>query len=127
MKPILFFISLVALVLFGCGKRQPQAEGAAATGANVPGDPAAEVRAKTVSRPTPEIQSRTANVIRESVVGVVEPAMTAQLQAFVAQKGRMPDNFAEFAHTRLDTVPRPPEGMQWVIDGAAMQVKAVPK
>ena len=127
MKPILLFISLAALVLLGCGKRQPQAEEAAATAASGPGDPAAEVRAKTVSRPTPEIQSRTANVIRESVVGVVEPSMTAQLQAFVAQKGRMPDNFAEFAHTRLDTVPRPPEGMSWVIDGAAMQVKAVPK
>ena len=127
MKPILLFISLAALVLFGCGKRQPQADGAAANSASVPGDPAAAIRAKTVSRPTPEIQSRTANVIRESVVGVVEPAMTAQLQAFVAQNSRMPDNFAEFAHTKLDTVPRPPEGMTWVIDGVAMQVKAVPK
>ena len=127
MNSILFFLSLAAFVLAGCGKRQPQAEGAAAPTASVPRDPAAEVRAKTVSRPTPEIQSRTANVIRESVVGVVEPSMTAQLQAFVAQKGRMPDNFAEFAHTRLDTVPRPPEGMTWVIDATAMQVKAVPK
>ena len=127
MKTILFFFSLGGLVLLGCGKRQPQAEGAAATSASVPGDAAAAIRANTVSRPTPEIQSRTANVIREGVVGVVEPSMTAQLQAFVSHAGRMPDNFAEFAHTKLDTVPRPPEGMTWVIDGAAMQVKAVPK
>ena len=136
MRPFLFLIPLTAFLVVGCGKRPPQAGEAAAidspaknsaTAPSVPGEPPPEVRARTVSRPAPEIQSRTANVIREGVVGVVEPSMTAQLQAFVAQKGRMPDNFAEIANTRLDTVPRPPEGMRWVIDGATAEVKAVPK
>src|SRR5260221_5512293 len=125
MKPILFLVLLVALILFGCGKRQPQEDGAGAvdssaqspsTPSSVAADPPREVRAKTVSRPTPQVLSRTENVIRQSVSGMVEPSMTAQLQAFVAQKGRLPDNFAEFANTKLDTVPRPPEGMRWVID-----------
>jgi hypothetical protein len=132
------------MALLGCGKHQaaqtsppaPPADSVVAVDssaqnpaipAGVPGDPPPEVRAKTVSRPSPQVQSRTDNVIRQTVVGIVEPTMTAQLQRFVAQKGRLPDNFAEFANTRLDTVPRPPEGMRWVIDAATAEVKAVPK
>ena len=132
------------MALIGCGKHQavqttqraPPADNVAAVDspaqnpaipAGVPGDPPPEVRAKTVSRPSPQIQSRTENVIRESVVGEVNSALTAQLHLFIAEKGRMPDNFAELANTRLDTVPRPPEGQLWVIDASALQVKAVKK
>src|ERR1041384_4009857 len=120
------------MALIGCGKHQaaqttqpaPQADSVAsvdspaqnpASPAGVPGDPPPEVRARTVSRPSPQTQSRPENVIRESVVGEVNHALTQQLHLFIAQKGRMPDNFTEFANTRLDTVPRPPEGMRWVI------------
>ena len=143
MKPVLILIPLTALVLIGCSKRPPQAnqpapqpEGVAAgdlpvqnpaTAASVPPDPPPEVRARTVSRPSPAIQSRTDNIIRDSVVGEVNSSLTAQLQLFIAQKGRLPDNFAEFANSRLDSVPRPPEGKRWVIDAGALQVKAVKK
>jgi hypothetical protein len=57
-------------------------------------------------------------------VGDVDPYLTSQLKIFIQQKQRMPNSFTEFAHARLDSIPRPPEGKKWVIDGGAQQVKA---
>jgi hypothetical protein len=42
------------------------------------------------------------------------------------RNGRLPDNFAEFVNSSLDSIPRPPEGKKWVIDIDSMQVKAAP-
>ena len=61
------------------------------------------------------------------VTGDMDPFLTQQLHIFIQMNGRFPESFAEFATMRLDSVPRPPEGKRWVIDAAALQVKAVKK
>lgn len=60
-----------------------------------------------------------------NVPGEVNAFLTEQLAIFIQQKQRLPADFAELARTRLDSVPRPPEGRKWVIDTATRQVKAV--
>ena len=64
--------------------------------------------------------------MHQTAAGEVDSFMTGQLHIFVNQKGRMPVSFTEFANTRLDSIPRPPDGTKWVIDATAVQVKAVP-
>lgn len=61
----------------------------------------------------------------ENVVGEVDSFLTGQLQIFIRDQQRMPQDFAEFARVRLDSVPRPPQGRKWVIDAATRQVKSV--
>lgn len=56
---------------------------------------------------------------------MVHGFMTQQLRIFVQQKGRLPQNFAEFASARMDSVPRPPEGFHWAIDERTVEVKLV--
>jgi hypothetical protein len=59
------------------------------------------------------------------VDGQPDAFLSEQLRTFIQQKHRFPESFAEFAMTRLDSIPRPPEGKRWVIDAASIQVKAV--
>ena len=65
--------------------------------------------------------------VNEALVGAVHPFMTQQLRIFIQQKGRMPKDFSEFASARMDSVPRPPEGMKYVIDTATTEIKVVKK
>ena len=51
--------------------------------------------------------------------------MTIQLHKFIQENGRMPKDFSEFANARMDSVPFPPPGMDFVIDYANKQVKVV--
>src|SRR5205085_3146155 len=51
----------------------------------------------------------------EVLAGAVHAFMTAQLRVFVREKGRLPENFTEFTSTRMDSVPRAPDGFRWDI------------
>jgi hypothetical protein len=53
--------------------------------------------------------------------------MTGQLKRFIEEKGRLPKDFAEFAAARMDSVPRPPEGLKYAIDATTQEVKLVKK
>jgi hypothetical protein len=115
---------LMALLITGCHKSAPQAtpapvSDAAASNASDPASPPPPV-------PTPSVAARSENNLQQNAAGEVNDFMTRQLAIFIQQKGRLPVNFAEFANTRLDGVPRPPAGMKWVIDGATRQVKVAP-
>ena len=72
------------------------------------------------------VTSAAENKPAENVAGEVNAFLTEQLAIFIRQQQRLPTDFAELARTRLDSVPRPPEGKKWVIDTATRQVKAVP-
>ena len=43
----------------------------------------------------------------------------------IKDKGRLPQSFTEFARTRLDSIPRAPEGCKWAIDSVNKEVRAV--
>jgi prepilin-type N-terminal cleavage/methylation domain-containing protein len=62
----------------------------------------------------------------QPIEGRVHPFMTSQLRIFIREKGRMPDSFAEFANARMDSVPFPPDGMEYAIDYSSRQIKIVP-
>ncbi len=51
--------------------------------------------------------------------------MTSQLRLFIQEKGRLPQDFAEFARARMDSVPRTPMGSHWAIDRTTQEVKLV--
>ena len=53
--------------------------------------------------------------------------MTAQLKKFIEETGRMPKDFSEFIHAKMDSVPRAPEGLKFAIDEATQEVKLVRK
>lgn len=103
--------AVMALALVGCSKKQEPPAGGAA---QQPGEP-----------PPKYVTSAAQNAPAENVTGEVNPFLTQQLQIFIQQKQRLPEDFAELARTRLDSLPRPPEGTKWVIDKATRQVKAV--
>jgi hypothetical protein len=52
--------------------------------------------------------------------------MTSQVRIFIREKGRMPESFAAFANARMDSVPFPPDGMEYAIDYHSRQIKTVP-
>jgi len=93
--------ALVKLLLSGCGKRPPASTAAATNAAAV-----------ASSQP---------------VSGTTDPFLTQQLWVFVQQKGRLPADFGELARNCLDSRPRPPAGMKWVIDATTQEVKLVPR
>lgn len=104
MKKSSLLLAATALAIFGCGK---------------PADPSAPPPVP------PAVASAAENKPAQNVTGEVNPFLTEQLAIFIQQKQRLPADFAELARTRLDSVPRPPEGRKWVIDTASRQVKAV--
>jgi PBP1b-binding outer membrane lipoprotein LpoB len=104
-------LATLALALVGCSQKQAPAPGEAG---QKPGEP-----------PPQFVTAVAENQPAENVTGVVDVFLTQQLQAFIQQKQRLPEDFAELARTRLDSVPRPPEGKKWVIDKTTRQVKAV--
>ena len=129
------------VALSGCGKKS-------ATEASVPPPadstavppPAAENSAPEAGQPAPVAQvvpvpklppppkyvtANANNVIQQSVQGDVDAFLTTQLRSFVQKNGRMPSSFHEFTVRGLDSIPKPPDGKRWVIDGTDIQVKAV--
>lgn len=103
-------LAVIAMSLAGCGKK----DSPSAAGAQKPGEP-----------PPNYVTATAQNAPAENVAGEVNAFLTQQLQIFIQQKQRLPEDFAELARTRLDSVPRPPEGTKWVIDKTTRQVKAV--
>ena len=103
MRNIFLLTMSTSLLLAGCGKNPPAPTAA----------------------PTNETSSSSANATAKPLDGQVDPFLTQQLRAFVQQKGRLPADFGELARTSLDSRPRAPAGMKWVIDPTTQEVKAV--
>jgi len=121
MSPLLALplITGCALALAACSKKEapvsvappatPTSETDAASARPLEGEPA-------VPAPAPAAKP---------LSGPVHTFMTSQLRIFIQEKGRLPTDFGEFAQTRLDSVPRAPEGRKWDIDLATQEVKLV--
>jgi hypothetical protein len=104
MRSIFLFTLSASLLLGGCSKKPP---------------------APTAATPTNETSAASATAAAAPLDGKVDPFLTKQLRAFVQQKGRLPADFGELARTTLDSRPRAPAGMTWVIDPTTQEVKAV--
>jgi hypothetical protein len=130
-------ILLLVLVVggLGCSKKEAAAP-AEQPAAAAPAEPQAAVPDAPAPNATPAAAPRTPapNAARpapaavnpsDALVGAVHGFMTQQLQLFVKEKGRLPRDFSEFAGAKMDSVPRPPEGMMYVIDEKTLQVKVV--
>jgi len=103
-------------VFSGCGKKQtPPAQTA----------PPQSGEAPAAAPPPKYVAAMAQNAPAQNVAGEVNAFLTEQLRIFIREKGRLPASFTELARTRLDSVPRPPEGKKWVIDTATSEVKAV--
>jgi len=109
-----------AIAVTGCHKKTPVT---AATPANQQAEPELP---PSPGQPV-QVQSGGAGGTSQPLQGEVHPLMTYQLRIFVEQKGRLPNDFAELARTRLDVVPRTPPGMTWAIDRVTQEVKLVKK
>ncbi len=96
------FLAMTVFVFSGCGKKQPAAA-------------SASVLAET----------NTTSVSSQPVEGQTDAFLTQQLRAFMQEKGRFPTDFAELVRTKLDSRPRVPPGMKWVIDTTTQEVKLV--
>ena len=143
MKQLTILSLIAAVALAGCKKKEtasaetsspaPPAEAAAPTSPPAEGAAPQEesIRIVTTAKPKPippppqYITVRAENNVQQGVSGKVDMFLTEQLHIFIQKNHRMPESFHEFVNTRLDSIPRPPEGTKWVIDTAAMQVKAV--
>lgn len=139
-KQVVFVFCLAASVLCACRKKPAAAEPVASPSAEqssepvAAGSPESAQSASPVTAPQPEkplpappqyIAVRAVNVVRATVEGEVDAFLTAQLRSFVTQKQRLPRSFVEFTSSSLDSVPNPPEGKKWAIDGATIEVKSV--
>jgi hypothetical protein len=130
MKKALPLLLICSLALAGCGKKRPPVQ--AVTPDTTQAEPAQEAAptgpapAEAPPPPPAPAAPAQANTV-QSVNGVVVPFLTAQLRAFIQEKGRLPETFGEFAGSRLDSVPRLQQGLTFVIDPATQEVKIVGK
>ncbi len=112
-------IATVALLgLIGCSKERTPPAGPATP-------PPENASAAAAAVPPKYVEATAQNAPAQNVAGEVNPFLTEQLRIFLRDQRRLPASFAELARTRLDSVPRPPEGKKWVIDTATTEVKAV--
>ncbi|MEO6035416.1 MAG: hypothetical protein ABIQ35_09195 [Verrucomicrobiota bacterium] len=132
MKCLPILAVLFAVSILGCHKEKPAPSSltpdSSSQSTPVPDSNVSAPPTKSSGKQVPPPQAvlaRAENGARQNVVGDEDPFLTQQLQIFVQQKQRMPESFAEFAATRLDSIPRPPAGKKWVIDSGVLQVKAV--
>jgi hypothetical protein len=126
-----------ALLIVGCGRSHetvstepPPDPQANAPAGSQPGQVSA-IGGYTRLQETPEPSADPAiapafSQPHQPIEGRVHPFMTSQLRIFIREKGRMPESFAEFANARMDSVPFPPEGMEYAIDYSSRQIKIVP-
>ena len=126
----LVILSATGFLLSGCAKTEKPAPEASANTLATPG--ARESQAAPVAQPVAAAPAareqpapKKAAAANPELVGAVHAFMTQQLRVFIQQKGRMPQNFTEFAGTRMDSVPRPPPGFRWGIDNQTVEVKLV--
>jgi len=140
MKILLALILITGLATVACGKKKSTAPEAAAPSAAVENvaapdsltepaanEPAPIRRRVAPATPVPPAAPAQASGVDEALVGAVHTFMTAQLKKFIEEKGRIPKDFSEFASSRMDSVPRPPAGMKFVIDETTQEVKVVKK
>jgi hypothetical protein len=121
MKYFVILLMATGLVLGGCKKKEPSPV-APGTNANA----VAAAPQQPLPPPPAPIAAVAQNAPQQAVAGEVNAFLTQQLRIFVQQKGRLPNSFAEFAATRLDSTPGAPSGKKWVIDASTREVKAVP-
>jgi type IV secretory pathway VirB10-like protein len=139
-KLLVAAILITGLVTVACGKKRSTAPEAAAPSTAVENvaapdssaepaanEPAPIRRRATPATPVPKAAPAQASSVDEALVGAVHTFMTAQLKKFIEEKGRIPKDFSEFASSRMDSVPRPPAGMKFVIDETTQEVKVVRK
>jgi predicted small lipoprotein YifL len=137
--PILLTMLFAAsLTLAGCGRKDPEPVTAIQADPNAPNAPTSDpgqlsaaggyTRLPTESTdptdPDDAIAAHPQAV--QPIEGRVHAFMTSQLRIFIREKKRMPESFAEFANARMDSVPFPPDGMEYAIDYHSRQVKIVP-
>jgi len=118
-------IGVIGLCAPGCHKKDASSVSGGQPATNSARGDAANGSEAVSTPPSPAVTARAQNAVQQSVAGDVDASLTAQLRVFVQKQGRLPANFGEFANARLDSVPRPPAGKKWVIDGPNLQVKAV--
>jgi type IV secretory pathway VirB10-like protein len=138
-KILLASILIAGLATVSCGKKKSTAPEAAAPSTTVENvaapdssaepaaNPAPPPRRAAPATPVPQAAPAQASSVDEALVGAVHTFMTAQLKKFIAEQGRMPKDFSEFAGARMDSVPRAPAGMKFVIDETTQEVKVVRK
>ena len=139
MKLLFASILITGLATAACAKKKSAAPEAAAPSTAVENvaapdsaepaanEPAPIRRRATPATPVPQAAPAQASSVDEALVGAVHTFMTAQLRKFIEEKGRIPKDFSEFASSQMDSVPRPPAGMKFVIDETTQEVKVVKK
>ncbi|MBI2925364.1 MAG: hypothetical protein HYY24_06630 [Verrucomicrobia bacterium] len=117
---------LIGLALAGCGRQKASGPAdspkAAAEETEAATDPAVQVPAVPASQGARPPRTETAG---QPLDGLVHPFMTAQLRRYVAENGRLPKDFNEFARAKMDSVPRLPPGTRFAIDPVTQEVKMV--
>ena len=139
MKLLFVSVLITGLATVACAKKKSAAPEAAAPSTAVENvaapdssaepaanEPAPIRRRATPATPVPQAPAQ-ASRVDEALVGAVHTFMTAQLRKFIEEKGRIPKDFSEFVSSRMDSVPRPPAGMKFVIDETTLEVKVVRK
>ena len=141
MKLLFASILIAVLATVACGKKKSPAPEAATPSTAVENAAAPDSSAEPAANeppppprrrvapapPVPQAAAAQASGADEALVGAVHTFMTAQLKKFIAEQGRMPKDFSEFAGARMDSVPRAPAGMKFVIDETTQEVKVVRK
>jgi hypothetical protein len=138
MKSLLLSILTLAFIGAGCSRKEsaspPRSEistnddnatSAAPAVEPQPNDPTPAPAPPSRAVRRAEASAAAANSANQSFVGMVDPFMTGQLKRFIEEKGRLPKDFAEFAAARMDSVPRPPEGLKYAIDPTTQEIKLV--
>jgi type IV secretory pathway VirB10-like protein len=139
MKLLFVSVLITGLATAACAKKKSAAPEAAApstavenvaapdSSAGPAANEPAPIRRAAPAPPVPQAAPAQASGVDEALVGAVHTFMTAQLRKFIEEKGRIPKDFSEFASSRMDSVPRPPAGMKFVIDETTQEVKVVRK
>jgi PBP1b-binding outer membrane lipoprotein LpoB len=137
------FISFVlcAGLLSGCGKKAAPAAGepqlTPEQAAQIESQyvlPANQVapaaQADSATQPARAAQAQpaqAAQTIQQRLQGAIHAQLTVQLRMYIEKNGRLPDSFAEFINSAMDSAPPAPDGMKFVIDPADKAVKVVRK
>jgi len=123
-----FVIVLMVLALLGCHKKEAEVSDQSLNPSDL-GTPvntaSGSNTAAPLPPPPPKVAASADNYVRQNVSGTVDPNLTTLLRDFVQKYGRLPQSFTEFANRGMDSMPHPPQGTKWVIDGPNQQVKAV--
>jgi len=71
--------------------------------------------------------AQAAQPIQQRLQGAIHAQLTVKLRMYIEKNGRLPDSFAEFVNSTMDSAPPAPDGMKFVIDPADKAVKVVKK